>query len=587
MKIGFDDTPAAPAGTYSQHLARLLAEYAPEHEYIIDGKRCKEFDLYHGFRPGLPFPVLLRRIPCVMTVHNLNFLRYPHLYSLGERLVLLRLYRRMLRSASRVITVNRDAREELSDRLRIDPGRIEVVMPLAARMPQNPPDGAELEGVRRKYALPRDFVLMLGTVEPRHNQEVLFEALALLREREREMLETRGAEMPTAAERTEVRAAERTGAQAGMQSGTEAGTETGAETGTEAGAETGMRTGARTGEQPAGGAAERTGERAAGRNVESVAEAGAFAETVARSVREPDGGGDLNPENAGWRDDTASDGVGGYGDVEAGAGLAMRGVGEDTPDANRNTVAEFAPAGRERVRPADGTARSGGAGTDGTDETAGVVGVGEAIGAADRGADMSVGGVCRSARTSVGDAGRDVGVSVADAGRSDAAVAAGRRGAAGTDGRPPLPQRVGVVVCGRRTAYADFLLGYARERHMAARVDFIYELSPEDLPALFRLARTFVYLPDAEIEASIVPVVEALRAGLPMVLSDTRLNREAAGDAAIYVDPEAVGEVAAALENVLWDETFRSEMRRRQRRRAELFSEYAVARRLIDIYTSL
>lgn len=587
MKIGFDDTPAAPAGTYSQHLARLLAEYAPEHEYIIDGKRCKEFDLYHGFRPGLPFPVLLRRIPCVMTVHNLNFLRYPHLYSLGERLVLLRLYRRMLRSASRVITVNRDAREELSDRLRIDPGRIEVVMPLAARMPQNPPDGAELEGVRRKYALPRDFVLMLGTVEPRHNQEVLFEALALLREREREMLETRGAEMPTAAERTEVRAAERTGAQAGMQSGTEAGTETGAETGTEAGAETGMRTGARTGEQPAGGAAERTGERAAGRNVESVAEAGAFAETVARSVREPDGGGDLNPENAGWRDDTASEGVGGYGDVEAGAGLAMRGVGEDTPDANRNTVAEFAPAGRERVRPADGTARSGGAGTDGTDETAGVVGVGEAIGAADRGADMSVEGVCRSARTSVGDAGRDVGVSVADAGRSDAAVAAGRRGGAETAGRPPLPQRVGVVVCGRRTAYADFLLGYARERHMAARVDFIYELSPEDLPALFRLARTFVYLPDAEIEASIVPVVEALRAGLPMVLSDTRLNREAAGDAAVYVDPEAVGEVAAALENVLWDETFRSEMRRRERRRAELFSEYAVARRLIDIYTSL
>ena len=561
MKIGFDDTPAAPAGTYSQHLARLLAEYAPEHEYIIDGKRCKEFDLYHGFRPGLPFPVLLRRIPCVMTVHNLNFLRYPHLYSLGERLVLLRLYRRMLRSASRVITVNRDAREELSDRLRIDPGRIEVVMPLAARMPQNPPDGAELEGVRRKYALPRDFVLMLGTVEPRHNQEVLFEALALLREREREMLETRGAEMPAAAERTEVRAAERTGSQAGAETG----------------ARTGMETGARTGEQPAGGAAERTGERTAGRNAESAADA----ETVARSVREPDGGGDLKPENAGWRDSVASDGVGGYGDVEAGAGLAMRGVGEDTPDANRNPVAEFAPAGRERVRPADGTVRSGGA------ETAETAGVGEAIGAADRGADMSVGGVCRSARTSVGDAGRDVGVSVADAGRSDAAVAAGRRGGDGTDGRPPLPQRVGVVVCGRRTAYADFLLGYARERHMAARVDFIYELSPEDLPALFRLARTFVYLPDAEIEASIVPVVEALRAGLPMVLSDTRLNREAAGDAAVYVDPEAVGEVAAALENVLWDETFRSEMRRREGRRAELFSEYAVARRLIDIYSSL
>ena len=66
MKIGFEETPAAPAGTYSRHLAKLLAEYAPEHEYIVDGARYKELDLYHGFRPGLPLP-LLRRIPSVIT----------------------------------------------------------------------------------------------------------------------------------------------------------------------------------------------------------------------------------------------------------------------------------------------------------------------------------------------------------------------------------------------------------------------------------------------------------------------------------------------------------------------------------------
>lgn len=103
-----------------------MAEYAPEHEYIVDGARYKEFDLYHGFRPGLPLP-LLRKIPSVMTVHNLNFLRYPHLYSLPERLVLLRLYRRALRSASLLITVNRDARcravGAVADRPRAHRGR--------------------------------------------------------------------------------------------------------------------------------------------------------------------------------------------------------------------------------------------------------------------------------------------------------------------------------------------------------------------------------------------------------------------------------------------------------------------------------
>ena len=392
MKIGFEETPAAPAGTYSRHLAKLLAEYAPEHEYIVDGARYKELDLYHGFRPGLPLP-LLRRIPSVMTVDNLNFLRYPHLYSLPERLVLLRLYRRALRSASRLITVNRDAREELSERLRIDPGRIEVVMPLAARVPHEPPAGAQLEAVRRKYMLPAEFILMLGTVEERHNHKVLFEAVGSLGERER-AIRAEG-----------LRAAQRAAATAG-------------------------------------------------------------------------------PELPGLAADR-----------DPGRGAA-------------------AAAGRGGIR-------------------------GEAP------ADTAV----RPAASSA--------------------------------------ERVGIVVCGRRTAYSDSLLEFARGRHMASRVDFIYELSPDDLPALFRLAHAFVYLPDAGIEASIVPVVEAMRAGVPMVLSDTQLNREAAGDAAAYVRPEAAGEVAAALENVLSDANFRREMKARERRRAELFSEYAVARRLIDIYSSL
>lgn len=122
MKIGFEETPGPRLpGLTPGHLAKLLAEYAPEHEYIVDGARYKELDLYHGFRPGLPLP-LLRRIPSVMTVDNLNFLRYPHLYSLPERLVLLRLYRRALRSASRLITVNRDAARSCRNAVADRPG---------------------------------------------------------------------------------------------------------------------------------------------------------------------------------------------------------------------------------------------------------------------------------------------------------------------------------------------------------------------------------------------------------------------------------------------------------------------------------
>lgn len=97
MKIGLDTAPAALRGTYFQHLASVLARYAPEHEYVIGAEVNDGVDLYHGFRSSLPLSVHLRRVPSVMTVPNLNFLRYPHLYTFAERLFVLTLYRRALR----------------------------------------------------------------------------------------------------------------------------------------------------------------------------------------------------------------------------------------------------------------------------------------------------------------------------------------------------------------------------------------------------------------------------------------------------------------------------------------------------------
>ena len=158
--------------------------------------------------------------------------------------------------------------------------------------------------------------------------------------------------------------------------------------------------------------------------------------------------------------------------------------------------------------------------------------------------------------------------------RVGAATAAGRGGiATGMRGETPADaavppaassaERVGIVVCGRRARPIRIPCWNLPAGGIWPRASiFIYELSPDDLPALFRLAHAFVYLPDAGIEASIVPVVEAMRAGVPMVLSDTQLNREAAGDAAAYASAlgAAGGGGRCAGKNVLSDANFRREM---------------------------
>ncbi len=329
MKIGFDSVPETLPGTYCRHLVKILAKYAPEHEYLVDEELRGEADIYHSFTSPLAQGFRMRGTRRVVTVRDLNFLRFPQMYTLFDRMVRLRLYKRSCRTAACVIALNRGAKEELSERLGIDRRKIEVMLPLGVHPPVASAGEAECERVRRKYALPACYVLAVGVPESRRNLLEVFDAL-----------------------------------------------------------------------------------------------------------------------------------------------------------------------------------RSSGA---------------------------------------------------------DCAL----------------------VVCGRRTAYADFLMKYARATGAAERIEFVYEPALDDLPAVFRMAEAYVSVPDPDVETSVLPLVEAMRSGVPLVLSDTPLHRETAADAAVYVEAGDEAALAAALKSVLYDESFRACLAERERLRAELFSEYAVARRLMDIYSSL
>ena len=112
-----------------------------------------------------------------------------------------------------------------------------------------------------------------------------------------------------------------------------------------------------------------------------------------------------------------------------------------------------------------------------------------------------------------------------------------------------------LVLCGRRSFYADMLLRTARDRRLALRTNFIYEYSPEELSAFFRMADGLVYLPRKR--GRVQPVVEALYAGIPAVLSDTRLT---AGDAARYIACPELDELADTLDAILSDSGLRRQV---------------------------
>lgn len=107
-------------------------------------------------------------------------------------------------------------------------------------------------------------------------------------------------------------------------------------------------------------------------------------------------------------------------------------------------------------------------------------------------------------------------------------------------------------------------------------------VSDPDLDALYRGADAFAY--PSLYEGFGLPVIEAMARGVATVTSNTSSLPEVAGDAALLVDPEDVGEIADALARVLTDAAMAEDLRRRGRERAAAFSWDATARATLDVY---
>jgi glycosyltransferase involved in cell wall biosynthesis len=103
-----------------------------------------------------------------------------------------------------------------------------------------------------------------------------------------------------------------------------------------------------------------------------------------------------------------------------------------------------------------------------------------------------------------------------------------------------------------------------------------------DLRALYRRSRMLVY-PTLH-EGGGLPVLEAWQFDTPVVCSDIPVLREKGGDAAVYLDPESVPEMADTIHEVWTDAAHREELVERGRDRRDLFTWKRTARAYHALY---
>jgi glycosyltransferase involved in cell wall biosynthesis len=142
--------------------------------------RRSKLELFHGTNYDVP---LWRRCATVLTIHDLSQLLHSETH---EKRSVSRARRRlpvMSRTADAIITPTESVRFDVCELLKVSPDRV-FAIPEAARACFKPLAFAETANVRRRLGIGDDFLLTVGTLEPRKNLSVLISALAeLARER--------------------------------------------------------------------------------------------------------------------------------------------------------------------------------------------------------------------------------------------------------------------------------------------------------------------------------------------------------------------------------------------------------------------
>jgi glycosyltransferase involved in cell wall biosynthesis len=135
-------------------------------------------ELFHATEHLLP---PLHGVPAVLTVHDMIFKLFPEHQKRLNYWYLNATMPLYCRRADAIITVSEHSKRDIVAGYGLDPAKVTVVYE-AADPDLRPAPPSDVERVRDRYSLPPEYLLTVGTIEPRKNLARLVEALQRLRD---------------------------------------------------------------------------------------------------------------------------------------------------------------------------------------------------------------------------------------------------------------------------------------------------------------------------------------------------------------------------------------------------------------------
>ena len=212
MRIGFDAKRVfhnrSGLGNYSRDIVRVLTNYYPSNSYFLyNPKKGKinfatggnsnivypqgffsklfssiwrrkwitsqlkqdKLDIFHGLSNELPAGTTTTGIKTVVTIHDLIFYKFPQWYKPADRLIHQQKSKQAAVDATHIIAISEQTKKDILEYLPVSAEKISVLYQGCHAAFKNSYSNAEKKQLAEKFNLPSEFILSVGTIEPRKN----------------------------------------------------------------------------------------------------------------------------------------------------------------------------------------------------------------------------------------------------------------------------------------------------------------------------------------------------------------------------------------------------------------------------------
>ncbi|MFK7935432.1 MAG: glycosyltransferase family 4 protein [Saprospiraceae bacterium] len=148
----------------------------------------------------------------------------------------------------------------------------------------------------------------------------------------------------------------------------------------------------------------------------------------------------------------------------------------------------------------------------------------------------------------------------------------------------PAKKRLPLVVLGDGRAYRQQVEDYVKQHQLEQWVIF-KKIPFATFPAAYQNARALVY--PSHYEGFGMPILESQLCGTPVITTNVSSLPEVGGNAALYVAPDQVEELSAAIEQITTDDGLYRTLVERGYVQSKRFAPLAVTKKVVGVYQGL